>query len=168
MPTDPLQTIAEGGDPCWEQTYDHPVHGELVFRTSRMPKNEDWLVHAARVDEMLASRGLDPDAVGQRTATYAAAMVGIGTIIEPPILETKIVAVEGEAGHQKEQVIRYDPLEDDSNVPVRAWMDFNRWRQEIMARAAEGELGNSSGETPGSASGDSSPEPTASPSTIPA
>jgi hypothetical protein len=173
MSEDALRTIAAGGEPAWEGTYEHPQYGSLTFRVPKMPKSEDWLRHAIKQDQLIVAYGGNPNDVGSGTAMLAAAIAGVRRedgyepIVKPPVINEERLPDPDTPGHERIEKRYYDPLADEgTDIAMQAWLEFCAWRMGLLEKV--GELGEGSGATSGSASADSSPDPTASLSTIPA
>jgi hypothetical protein len=163
---DALQQIAAGDAVTWQETFRHPVHGDLTARITNMPTNREWLRHANRQDHLIREFGGDPNEIGGSTATLAAALAGFSTIFEPIVVGEEREE-DPESGHERIVKTFYDPLDDeDMSIALGVWLSFWGWRQELLMRVDD--LGKSSGETTGSESDASSPAGTASPSMIPA
>lgn len=165
---DPIAQIAEGREPLWEQTFEHPEHGPLIFRVTKTPTNADWLRHAAAKDQMIRAQGGHPDDMGSQTQLFAAACAGIRELMECPLIAEKRVQDPEVEGHERIERIRYDPLEDTGmGFPIEVWITFFTWRGKLLEDGV-GELKNASGESGGSELGEPSPAATLSPSTTPA
>jgi hypothetical protein len=79
---DDLKTIAAGGQPEWSGTYQHPQHGELVFR-AKLPRARDLMRHTVEMDNQTeALDGISSNG----TAVFAASIAGLKTLIRLPVL----------------------------------------------------------------------------------
>lgn len=174
MTTD-AQRIARGQEPApFERTFTHPIHGELTFRTTRMPKAHQLLAHSVEIDNQLhrLQVGAEP-----RTATMilAAGIAGLkqldpdvpsrGVLMEHlPIIDERRTE-DPETGGVTIERVYYD-AEDEHDVGflTEVWVAYSQWRNGILegVDAVKGR----SGETVGPDSSESSTAPTVSPSTI--
>ena len=158
-----MKAIAEGRQPRqWTGTFTHPVHGELTFRAS-LPKALALARQSVEMDNLLQPL------VGEarmNTLILCSAISGLKTLIELPVLREERVEDE-DTGHIVVKRVFYDPEEEtDEKFLADVWMDYSMWRTSFMSIGAERELKNSSGETDGDDSSESSSETSASPSTI--
>lgn len=164
---DPLRTVAHGGQPEWEGTYEHLEHGELTFK-AKLPKTKALTAHSIAMDNELAELTA-PEGPRPGTMILVAALAGMKTLVELPVIDRREETDEDAPGRTKIVTVYYDPDEEvDTGFLVQVWTDFSVWRQTFLTRV--GELGNSSGETssPGNDSSESSSDTTGSPSTTPA
>lgn len=161
---DPIDAIANGGEPAWSETFTHPKHGEIAFSVTKTPCNKDWIRQANTLDRIVREYGGDPNDASARTTLFANACAGILTLMDRPVIaERRIVDPENE-DHQQIETVRYDPLEDeDMGFPMQVWTSYFSWRNDLLDSLPE--LGKDSGETSGSASDAQSPAVTVSPST---
>lgn len=174
-----LEAIARGEPASWEGTFKHPRYGDLTCRVPELPKNKDWLRHATLQDELIIELGAktvvgedgerrtvlgNPNNVGSGTAQLASAIAALKTIIQVPVIEERRIEDPENAAHERIEKVYYDPLEDDDmSFALQVWTEFWVFRLALLNKV--GDLGKSSGETPGSASDASSPAATVSPST---
>lgn len=157
---DDATLIAKGGQPQWTGTFEHPVHGELVF-TARMPTGSDWCAQSVMQEE------LAPGGLSGASALLPASIAGLLTILKLPVLSERREEDPDVPGHVKIVQTFYDPREDPYiEFVTRVWLDFYRWRLEILSLGDK--VKNSSGATSGDADGDSSPATTDSPQPTPA
>lgn len=153
---DPVREIAAGGEPAWRQTFTHPEHGELEFVVREMPKTRDWLAHA------VAQEALGPGLGGSVNAALAAAVAGMQTFVEVPVLSEEREEDPDNPDHIRIRQVRYDPLDDENfDFPILVWATFMNWRGDLFSRRED--LKNSSGVTSTASADDSSPASTESP-----
>lgn len=157
---DTAALIAKGGEPAWQETFDHPEHGKLTFVCKAMPTGSDWL-RQAMVQDALA-----PGLMTGTGAVLAAAAAGMQTIIEPPVIDEKRIEDPDNPDHVKIELTRYDPLVDpNTQFPIDVWIAFHAWRIEVLGERTKDAVKNSSGATSGGANDGSSPERSESPQT---
>jgi hypothetical protein len=174
--TSDAQRIARGQEPApFDRTFTHPVHGELRFRCSRLPKAAELLAHSIEMDNQLheLAPGADPR---QATMILAAAIAGLkprlgepgrGVLMEqlPVIGESR--REDPESGKTTIETHYYDAeAETDIAFLTEVWIAYSEWRMGILAEVDA--VKGPSGETRGLDSSESSTAPTVSPSTIPA
>jgi hypothetical protein len=158
-----IKVVADGGNDEFDQTFSHPVHGELTFK-AKLPTSVQLLAHRVAMDNYLAGLVGEPS---RATFMLAASIAGLQTIMELPVVKEGREVLDEESGHEQVTKIRYDPAaEVDDNFPVMVWGAFSEWRVGFLDQL--GDLKNSSGETRGLDSSESSTAPTGSPSTTPA
>jgi hypothetical protein len=163
--TDPVKVIARGGQPSWEETYEHPEHGEMTFK-GKLPTARQLMEQSIAMDNLLAELSGDNQA-RSGTVMLASSITGMLHVLELPVVREERVVEDPDSGHEVIHQIRYDPMEEpDTEFLVNVWADFWLWRQNQLERI--GELKNSSGETSGNGSSEPSNATTDSPSTIPA
>lgn len=129
------RVVATGGNPSWEGTYTHPVHGSLTFR-GQLPRATKQLELSVAIDERLAD--LDGAAARPTTLLLAAALAGLSVgMLELPVVSEKRVDDE-EKGSVRIEQIRYDP-EEDASIAFLAdvWTDFTIWRNQVLQAVAE-------------------------------
>lgn len=157
--TDPIQTIAAGGNPEWTGTFKHAAHGELTFR-AKLPKGDQLTEHSLLADALrdqaaqrLSERlgvPVEPDRLSVETMLMLTAQSGILVLMERPVIREERVEDPENPDREKVVLHRYDPREDtDETFAVRVWTEFSRWRRDLAERVEE--LGKSSGGTTGSA-----------------
>lgn len=165
------QTIARGGNPPWEQTFEHPRHGPLTFR-GQLPTNGQTLAHRVALDARLAEL---PDVATARNPTLilAAGLAAMELVdgasgaarllMLPEISRTE---EETERGTIVRKVFYNADEDTDADFVVDVWMAYSAWRASLLEEldAVKGP----SGEITGSGSSTSSTAPTVSPSTTPA
>lgn len=163
MPADPLKVVAHGEQPVWESEREHPVHGKLTFKAG-LPTARQLARHSVEMDNLLADLGEAGDP-RPGTMVLVAAIAGIGTLVEPPVVSEK--REEDEDGNVRVAQVRYDASEETrTDFLVDLWMEYSQWRADFLERVDE--LGNSSRGTNGSGSSEPSTATTASPTTTPA
>jgi hypothetical protein len=167
------QTIAAGGNPPFEQTFTHPVHGELTFRAAT-PTNRQVLAHRVALDTQLIEL---PDAASARVPTLLLAaglaameMIDAATGEARMMMLPELVAQRTEEPTEHGTMVRkhfYDAAEDtEPDFVIEVWTAYSAWRLGIL-QEVDGVKGPS-GETIGSDSSTESTSPTVSPSTTPA
>lgn len=171
-PSAAAKLIAQGGNPPWEQTFPHPRHGELTFR-SQLPRAAAILRHQVAIDARLEAIG---DLANARNSTImlAGALAGLELIDSLTGEATMMVLPEvsrketpGENGGITVERTFYDAAEEPNpQFVIDVWMAYSAWRASILEEldAVKGP----SGETDGSASSTPSTAPSVSPSTTPA
>jgi hypothetical protein len=158
---DPIKEIAAGGQPSWENTFDHSELGKLTFRCKRMPTARQWLDQAIAQDNLQAGLVALPSGA---TVLLAAAIASMQTIIECPVIREDRRVDPDNPDHEWIEQTRYDPLNDPDIAFITAvYLDFWTWRQTLLNRVEE--VGKSSGETSGEGSDESLPPTMDSPST---
>lgn len=173
MTVDPLKTIAAGGNPVWEQTYKHPVHGDLTFRGALPTADKlteqsimaDYLADQA-AERLSAATGtsISVENLSGDSALLVAAIAGVATLLELPVLREDRIEDPDRPEHVRIDRVRYNPREEQFEAfLVRVWVDYATWRVGMIERVDE--LGKSSGVTTGQDSNGESSEPTESPIT---
>lgn len=160
-----LQEIKEGRTPTWERTFHHPIHGDLTFKAD-LPRAAALAQHSVVMDNHFAEL-VAPQRGG--TTLLVAAIAGLQVLVTLPVVSEDRIESDDPDEPDRVRIVRvyYDPeREIDEAWLCNVWMDFSRWREGFLE--ALGDLKNSSGETRGSGSNESSTEPTGSPSTTPA
>lgn len=159
-----IKTIAHGGQPVWEETFEHPEHGPLTFK-AKLPTAIQLTRHSIEMDNLLAALYGEPSF---QTQIMVAAIAGLKTLIERPVVAEKRFE-DDDTGMTKIEKLYYDP---DSEVHEAflgdVWRSYAEWRADFTNPKKVKSLGNSSGETSGSGSSESSTATTDSPSTTPA
>lgn len=155
---DTAATIAQGGQPYWEETFDHPKLGKLTFKVSSLPRTKDWLAHAVAQEQYgpgLSMAGL-PSAL-------AAAVAAMKTFIQVPVIDEKRIE-DPDNGHVRIEQTFYDPLEDEHvEFVTLVWASFYNWRAQTLSKETQDAVKNSSGATSGPESAEPSPATTDSP-----
>jgi hypothetical protein len=150
--------IAQGQQPAWEKTFEHPKHGSLTFRVKKLPTVADWIAHT-NVQEQLTPGGTP--------SVLSAAVAAMSTFMEVPILDENRIEDPDNPDHFRIEVVRYDPLQDEDFTWVcKVWLDFYAWRETTISDSTQEQVKNSSRATAGDADGGSSlvttdsPQPT--------
>lgn len=156
-----MRKIAQGLQPEWEHTANHPAYGPLTFR-AKLPTALQLAQQSVEMDNLLTN--LDGDA-RQGTMILVAAIAGLKTLVECPVVREEREE-DPESGRTVISKVHYNPEAETSEVfLVEVWTAFSLWRASFMARSDD--LGESSGETTGNGSNEPSTSPIASPSTTP-
>jgi hypothetical protein len=141
--------IAQGLPVSWEQEYDHPKHGKIIFK-GKLPGAIQLAHHSIEMDRIISEAGYEGD-IRPGTFVLVAALAGFRTILELPVVEEKETTVDEETGHKQVERIKYDPnAEPDEEFLARVWGDFSRWRSETNSSVGKikESLGESSATTP--------------------
>lgn len=156
-----IKTIAHGGQPVWEETFEHPDHGPLTFK-AKLPTAIQLTHHSIGMDNLLGALFAEPSL---QTQIMAAAITGLKVLIERPVVDEKR-SEDPDTGLTKIEKVFYDPdTELHESFLNDVWRSYAEWRQEFTNPKKVAALGNSSGETNGSDSNESSTATTDSPST---
>ncbi len=157
-----LRKIADGIQPVWTETFDHPIYGPLTF-SAKLPNALTLAQQSVEMDNLLGRLDAEPRS---GTMVLVAAIAGLKTLVDRPVIRERRVE-EPENDHTIIEKDYYDPEEEVSEVfLVRVWTEFSMWRAAFLEEAER--LGESSRETAGPGSNEPSTSPTDSPSTIPA
>lgn len=156
--------IAQGLPVSWEQEYEHPKHGKLVFK-GKIPTATLLAKHSIEMDRIILATGYEGD-IRPGTFMLVAALAGFRTILELPVVAERETTLDGDTGHKQLERIKYDPnAETDEEFLARVWSDFSQWRSKTNAGVGKVKeaLGESSATTPDT-TGQSSPDTTLVPS----
>src|SRR3954469_12450228 len=137
------QRIARGQEPApFDQTFPHPLYGDLRFRCTRMPKAPELLLHSVEMDNQLAelAPGAEP-----RMATYilAAAIAGLkqadpsvpsrGILMqELPVIAEHRTESEHSGSGTIERVSYDAESEHDVAFLTEVWVAFSNWRTGVL------------------------------------
>lgn len=141
--------IAQGLPLIWEQEYEHPKHGKLVFK-GKMPGAAIMAQQSVEMDRIILATGYEGN-IRWGTFRLVAALAGLRRILELPIVEEKETTIDEETGHKQVERIPYDPdTEPDEEFLVKIWEDFSDWREENNKSVGKVKdaLGESSATTP--------------------
>lgn len=156
-----LKEIAVGGQPQWEETFEHRQFGKLTFK-AKLPTALALARHSIEMDNLLT------DLYGEArlgTQLIVAAIAGLKTLIELPVVSETRREDEDVPERVVIEKVYYDPeAETDETFLSEVWTSFSLWRTKFIDKVDE--LKNSSGETSGNGSSESSTATTDSPSTI--
>jgi hypothetical protein len=157
-----VKAVAHGGQPVWEETFEHPEHGPLKF-TAKLPTALLLTKQSIEMDNILADLTGEPSF---QTQVMAAAISGLKVLIRVPVIhETR--KHDDDTGKTTIEKVYYDPEAELHEAFLGdVWRAYSVWRSSFVNKVDE--LKNSSGETSGSGSNESSTATTVSPSTTPA
>jgi hypothetical protein len=159
-----IKTIAHGGQPVWEETFEHPEYGPLTFK-AKLPTALVLTAHSIEMDNMFGLLYAEPSL---QTQIMVAAISGVKVLMERPVVAEKRTE-DPDNGMVRVEKVFYDPdAEIHESFLGDVWRSYSEWRQDFTNPKKVAALGNSSGETNGSDSNESSTATTDSPSTIPA
>lgn len=135
------ETAARGGQPAWKHEFEHPELGKLTFSVAKAPRVRDWLQHAVVQEDVAPG-------LGGYSGMLAAAVAGMRTFVQTPVLHEERQVDEDNPDHVKIIQHRYDPLEDEHmDFPVEVWVTFMAWRSDLLGANGVEQAKNSSGAT---------------------
>jgi hypothetical protein len=149
-PSAAARTIAAGGNPLFEQTFEHPVHGPLTFR-GRLPLATDSLRHSVAIDNLLVelAPGADPSF---QTKVVAGAIAGMTVPDNAPagkalMLELPEVARDPDPEDEGRVRVRYYDAATEASMEFLAevWLAYSGWRAQMLSDETVEAVGESSG-----------------------
>lgn len=146
------QQIKDGAVQPWEETFTHPVHGDLTFK-GPLPDTAAMTRQAMARDELMADMDLGATPRGY-TLLLVNAQAGILTLLDRPEVDRKQIE---EDDMTRVETVLYDPRADViETFPVLVWETFSNWRAAFLTPDTVGAVKNSSGGTTSDGSSESS------------